>query len=276
MFTPAVSSDATEGRLDVVKGLSLVRHARGDGGGGAPRVPVGAATGTSTQAAIVLGTLDGAPCFARQLGDGDAAPPGSEPVPLRQLFGALSEDEFAIAGRALGLDAWDRDHRYCGRCGARDRALDDRAPAHVHALRPRRAIRGSRRRSSCSSSATAARCSPATRATPLPFYSTLAGFVEVGETLEEMRRARSARRSRHRDRATSRYFGSQPWPFTGSLMIGFTANWAEWRARRPIRTRSPTPAWFAPDALPPVPPKLSIARALIDDFVRRHGGTVAP
>jgi NAD+ diphosphatase len=33
-------------------------------------------------------------------------------------------------------------------------------------------------------------------------------------------------------------------------------------------------AWFAPDALPPIPPKLSIARQLIDDFVRRHGGNV--
>jgi NAD+ diphosphatase len=55
-------------------------------------------------------------------------------------------------------------------------------------------------------------------------------------------------------------------------MIGFTARWAGGEI-------VPDPAeiadadWFAPDELPRIPPKLSIARELIDDFVRRHGGT---
>ena len=69
-----------------------------------------------------------------------------------------------------------------------------------------------------------------------------------------------------------RYFGSQPWPFTSSLMIGFTARWAGGEIV-PEPTEIADADWFAPDELPRIPPKLSIARELIDDFVRRHDGT---
>ena len=66
-----------------------------------------------------------------------------------------------------------------------------------------------------------------------------------------------------------RYFGSQPWPFTGALMVGFTARWAGGELT-PDPTELAEAGWFAADALPPLPPPLSIARALIDDFARRH------
>ena len=102
----------------------------------------------------------------------------------------------------------------------------------------------------------------------MPFYSTLAGFVEIGETLEETV-VREVREEAGIEIADVRYFGSQPWPFTGSLMVGFTARWASGElAGDPTEIQDAT--WFAPDALPPIPPKLSIARELIDDFVRRH------
>ena len=55
-------------------------------------------------------------------------------------------------------------------------------------------------------------------------------------------------------------------------MIGFTARWAAGEiAADP--TEIVDADWFPPDELPRIPPRLSIARELIDDFVRRHGGT---
>jgi NAD+ diphosphatase len=254
-FLPGITSTAARGRIYVVSGQSLhvVRDERG------VQIPVAA----PPPGAVFLGELDGEACFAVE-GNADGL---GEPVALRQLFGVLSDEDFGIAGRALGLTAWDRDHRHCGRCGApTERSTTERVRTCTqcgHGAYPRlspavimlverdgKALLGRNARF------------------PLPFYSTLAGFVEVGETLEHAV-AREVAEEAGVGVDDIRYFGSQPWPFTGSLMIGFTARWASGEI-----TADPTEladaGWFAPDALPPVAPKLSIARELIDDFVRRH------
>ncbi|HEY0254463.1 MAG TPA: hypothetical protein VGC41_23205, partial [Kofleriaceae bacterium] len=65
------------------------------------------------------------------------------------------------------------------------------------------------------------------------------------------------------------YFGSQPWPFSNSLMIGFTAKWASGEIQMdPVEIMDAE--WFAPDQIPTIPPKLSIARELIDAFIATH------
>lgn len=216
--------------------------------------------------AIYLGDLDGTACFARLVEPG-APPSGSEPIPLRQLFGVLSDEEFGIAGRALGLTAWDRDHRFCGRCGSpterstRERVRTCTACGHASYPRLSPAVIVLVERDG--------RCLLARNArTKMPFFSTLAGFVEVGETLEQTV-AREIREEAGIEVTDIEYFGSQPWPFTGSLMIGFTARWASGDiVEEPEEILEA--GWFAPDELPVIPPKLSIARELIDDFVRRH------
>ena len=141
--------------------------------------------------------------------------PETEAMPLRQLFGTLTDEEFAIAGRALGLTAWDRDHRHCGRCGAAtERSTTERVRTCVTCgqgayprLSPAVIVLVERD----------GRCLLARNArTRMPFFSTLAGFVEVGETLEQTV-AREIREEAGIELAEIRYFGSQPWPFTGSL-----------------------------------------------------------
>ncbi len=258
VFQAGVTTRAIEGRLYAVTGQSLfvVRD------GAAARMPVGAAGD-----ALYLGELDGEPCFALETREPPVA--GSEPVARRALFGVLSDEEFAIAGRALGLTAWDRDHRFCGRCGApTERSADERVrtcTACRHGAYPRlspavimlverdgKALLGRNARF------------------PLPFFSTRAGFVEVGETLEEAVAREVAEEAGVAIRDV-RYFGSQPWPFTGSLMIGFTARWESGELVVDPGELAEA-GWYAPDALPPVPPRLSIARALIDDFVQRWRG----
>ena len=262
-FTPGISSTATEGRLYVISGQSLcVAYAAG---GGEPHVPAGPVP----RSAIYLGELAGEPCFAHLLADGEAAPEGTDPIALRQLFGALPDDDFGIAGRALGITAWDRDHRHCGRCGApTERSATERVRTCS------RCGFGAYPRLSPAIIALVERDGRALLARnarfPLPFFSTLAGFVEVGESLEA-----AVAREIHEEAGLAitdvRYFGSQPWPFTGSLMIGFTARWASGDiVAEPSEIADAD--WFPPDQLPRIPPKLSIARELIDDFVRRHGG----
>ena len=63
-----------------------------------------------------------------------------------------------------------------------------------------------------------------------------------------------------------RYFGSQPWPFPDSLMIGFTAEYESGEIRVD-ETEIGDAGWFDPDKLPTIPGKISIARKLIDWFV---------
>jgi NAD+ diphosphatase len=179
----------------------------------------------------------------------------------------LSDEDFGVAGRALGLTAWDRDHRFCGRCGSpTERSTTERVrtcTACKHGAYPRLspAVIMLVERDGRALLARNARFT-------LPFFSTLAGFVEVGETLEHAV-AREVREEAGIDVADIRYFGSQPWPFSGSLMIGFTARWGGGEiVADPVEVADA--GWFAPGELPPIPPKLSIARELIDDFVARH------
>jgi NAD+ diphosphatase len=63
-----------------------------------------------------------------------------------------------------------------------------------------------------------------------------------------------------------RYFGSQPWPFPHSLMIGFTARWAAGELV-PDEREIADAGWFRAEALPEIPPAISISRRLIDAWL---------
>ena len=65
------------------------------------------------------------------------------------------------------------------------------------------------------------------------------------------------------------YFSSQPWPFPNSLMLGFTARWAGGDIAVDGEEIADA-QWFAHDDLPMIPPKLSIARRLIDAWIERQ------
>ena len=232
------------------------------------RLPtIGEAGAATALRRLALGRHDDVPVWALELGPG-AAPEGLAAVGLRDLHDVVGERLWALAGRGVQLLAWDRDHRFCGRC-----ATPTARVAGEHA-----------RRCPVCGLAAYPRLSPAVivlvergdeillaRSTRpgAAFHSTLAGFVEPGETLEQAVR-REVMEEVAVELAEVRYFGSQPWPFPNSLMIGFRAAWASGEPR-PDLTEIAEAGWFRADALPPVPPRLSIARSLIEDFRRRQG-----
>lgn len=213
-----------------------------------------------------LGELDGRPCRAAELAPGSPAPEGHAYVSLRRLHGRIDPELFDIAGTAYQVQYWDRTHQYCAACGATlDAGQDERV----------------KRCARCASSYFP-RITPATivlvedgprilmtRQARFPegMYGLVAGFVEPGETLEACV-AREVHEETGIDVADITYFGSQPWPFPHQIMIGFTARRAGGELR--VDTRELEDArWFHRDALPRLPPPLSIARRLIDAWRAR-------
>ena len=103
---------------------------------------------------------------------------------------------------------------------------------------------------------------------PKTMFSVLAGFNEPGESLEETVEREIMEEVGIRV-AQVRYFGSQPWPFPHSLMIGFTADWAGGEIR--VDGEEILEAdWFRAGNMPQLPGPYSIARELIDDFLARY------
>ena len=216
-----------------------------------------------------LGTMNGHPCLCAECDAKTPLPEGMEVHGLRKLYGALDEESFWVAGRAYQIVDWDRTHRHCGQCGSptQDKA-DERAkvcPACGVVSFPRMspAIIVAVVRDKTILLAHAARF-------PGAMYSVLAGFVEPGESLEDCVR-REVKEEAGVDLKNIRYFGSQPWPFPNSLMVGFTAEYAggeiHMDGKEIVDAR-----WFAADSLPTIPDKISIARKQIDWFVERQQG----
>ncbi len=221
-----------------------------------------------------LGTLDDRPCYSAELPK-DAlaqlneviAPNGMSLRGLRELYGTLDEDLFVLSGRAIQIVEWDRTHQYCGHCATGTTQLPNerakRCPkcglVNYPRLSPAIIVLVSRGEELLLARA---------HRFPPGMYSVLAGFVEPGETLEETV-VREVREEVGIEVKDIRYFGSQPWPFPNSLMIGFTATYSSGDIIIEPQELLDA-AWFNKHNLPQIPPKLSIARKLIDWFVSTH------
>jgi NAD+ diphosphatase len=214
-----------------------------------------------------LGALDGCDCFSAELSDTCDVPEGSIFEGLWKLYGHLEESLYKVAVRAVQIVDWDRTHQFCGRCGSQTTIREDmrakECPECGFIMFPR--------------------ISPAVivlvededmvllaRAKRFQgdLYSVLAGFVEPGETLEETVQ-REIKEEVGIDVNNIRYFGSQPWPFPDSLMIGFTAKYAGGEIK--VDGEEIVSAkWFKAGNLPEIPGSISIARKLIDWFTDKH------
>jgi NAD+ diphosphatase len=210
---------------------------------------------------LYVGTLGERACYAFEYGADTRAPPGMLWQGLRALYGRLDDSLFALAGRALQFVDWDRTHQFCGRCGTpmrhRDSERARECPACGLVAYPRiaPAVMCLVRRGREILLARSPHFAPG-------MYSALAGFVEPGESLEQCL-AREVMEETGLTIANPRYFASQPWPFPHSLMIAFVADYAGGEIT-PAPDEIEDAQWFALDALPKLPNRISIARRLID------------
>jgi NAD+ diphosphatase len=223
---------------------------------------------------LFLGLLEGTPLFVRLDPGGAAAPPRY--VELREIGAALPRTEAGIAAYARALAHWHLRHRFCGACGTPTRVVQ---AGHV-------------RRCEACGLEVFPRTDPAiivlvtlgdeallARSPRFPsgMYSTLAGFVEPGESLEAAL-VREVREEAGVEVQDLVYRSSQPWPFPQSLMIGFRAT-ARSRQLALDRTELEDARWISraeladPERCPiRLPRPDSIARFLIEEWLREGEG----
>ena len=211
---------------------------------------------------LLLGVWQGLPCYAAEL---DAIPEhfSGQPKPVRELFNLISEKAAALAGRATQLLDWQKNHRYCGHCGAatvqKTGEFSKVCPACQLIVYPRispvvMVLIG---RGDELLLARGAHFKPGV-------FSALAGFVEAGETLEQCA-VREVQEEVGVEICNLRYFKSQSWPFPASLMVAFFADYAGGMIT-PDPVEIEAAGWFSCSALPALPAPASIARQLIEAY----------
>lgn len=201
----------------------------------------------------------------------------ARPLHLREAGLRLAAHEAGLFAYAKGLAHWQREMRYCHACGA---------PLQLVASGHRARCTGCGKLHFPRTDAAVivivehdGACLLGRQANwPPGRYSTLAGFVEPGESLEDAVRREVAEEAGVRVDQV-RYHSSQPWPLPASLMVGFTATASD----RAIRLRDgelEEARWFTPvqiaeglaDGSFATPPKLSVSYRLLAHWLRERGG----
>ncbi|GAC1565310.1 MAG: NAD(+) diphosphatase [Ktedonobacteraceae bacterium] len=215
------------------------------------------------QEVLYIGVFDGVPCMACEVGPEFAVPAELHAISLRELFSKLDDDAYGVVGYALQLLYWRRTSHYCPVCGhiPQDEVgtWGRRCPNCGHIAYPH--------------------VTPAILAlvhdgermllTHKPGwgkrYSCIAGFTEPGESLEECVQ-REVYEEVGLEVTDVQYVGSQPWPFPHQLMVGYTARYVGGTLRLEEQELDDA-LWFSIDALPEMPPPLSLAYHIIKGWI---------
>lgn len=230
---------------------------------------------------VLLGIIEGTARFALDIShlSEDLLPATS--YDLRDVAMHLSDRVAAMLAFGRGMSVWHKDHLHCGRCGAPTAAERAghlrRCTNHVcertHFPRTDPAV--------ITLVIDGERCLLAKRATiTIPRFSTVAGFVEPGETLEDAVRREVAEEVGVAT-GTVLYRASQPWPFPSSLMMGFWARATDPRIMVDGEEISEA-AWFTRADIVQgleaetliLPPEDSISRRLVEDWRNLPEGAI--
>lgn len=221
-----------------------------------------------------LGTFNSLCCYCAELKPDLPLPDEFEALPLRTGFEIFGNDWYVPIAKAVSIITWDKNHQFCGRCSSatvyKPHAFERSCPECGLVFYPR---------ISPSIIVLIKKDDKILMSRSPHFvkgaYGLIAGFVEVGESIED---------AVHREVLEEvglkiknlEYFGSQSWPFPDSLMIAFTADYAEGEITLHDQELE-SADWYHYDNLPGGPShRLSIAKKLIDHVVAEqkhfHGG----
>jgi NAD+ diphosphatase len=249
-----IQGDRLLARLDTAGGLHL------------PNLATLAGFTSDEQAAQPLGTLDNQPCWFYTVADANAVPPaGWEWHETRALLGAFTPTQMHAVSCARELHGWQTRNRFCGCCGTptvdmpEERAkkcpscnalfFPNISPAVIVAVTRGDQILLAHNRN----------FRPG-------MFSLLAGFVDPGETLEQAA-IREVREEVGIEIGDLRYITSQPWPFPNSLMLGFRTHHVSGELVADGREIEQA-GWFTRETLPEIPRVGTVARLIIDDWLR--------
>jgi len=215
-----------------------------------------------------LGMIDNISCFALDIIQDERIISLTELVSLRQLYSLLPDSQLKAAIYGFQITLWNRKNKYCGVCGSYTKenlpnvlvkccpnCKEDYYPkispsVIVAVINNDKILLAQHKRVTNG------------------MYTVLAGFVNPGESLEECIH-REIKEESGIEVTNIRYFGSQPWPFPDSLMIGFIADYSKGELK-PDKEEITDLKWFKPYEIPEWPDKVSIARALIDNFIESN------
>lgn len=268
-FIPAKALEtpqAREGCWLLIQNQALLVLENGQGTAGRlPEGPLPSGFDGKVDHVVLLGNYQGVPCWAASVTPDHEVPAGFQRETLTPAQTQLRDDVLSLGGLALQATHWEATSRHCPHCGEQTSRIQGEwgkkcprcAYEHYPHLHPAVIVLvkdGDRVLLTRKSFWAKGR------------YGLVAGFVDAGESLEGAVR-REVREEVGVEIRDLQYVASQYWPFPSQLMVGFTAVYADGEVRID-REELEDARWFSVHELPDLPPRLSIARFLLDRYVR--------
>tara|TARA_X000000368_G_scaffold324554_1_gene261626 strand:- start:2860 stop:3693 length:834 start_codon:yes stop_codon:yes gene_type:complete len=214
-----------------------------------------------------IGYLNDKPSYILEIAENSKPDKDLILTPLRNLLGRIPDSLFTVCSRSLQLSEWSKNNQFCGVCGTKMKMHETERAMFCE----------------CNNVLVYPRISPCVivlvtkgeqlllahnKNFPGTFYSTLAGFIEAGESAES-----AIHREIYEEVKVNvkniQYFGSQSWPFPSQLMLGFHAEYLDGEIT-PDGEEIDLADWFHYKDLPQVPTgNISISGQLIESYIEK-------
>ena len=222
-----------------------------------------------TDQTLFLGYLGDVPCFACHIANDLELPSTTRLLGLRDLYGRVPEAQHAVAGYASQLLLWQRNSNYCSTCGQALTQILGEWGKRCHNCK--RDVYPPVSPCTITLIHDGDRVLLTHKAGWGNRYGLVAGFVEPGESLEDCLRS-EVQEEVGATVSDITYFSSQPWPYPHQLMLGFFARYTGGELKLDLNeldeARWTTRAEIS-KGIVGIPPKLSIARQLIDHWMAK-------